>query len=81
MKENYDNNKEFKITRIFSSKIYMCFFLSPVPKCFSFLLCLFLYRKNMVSTNTKILKPGSKKFSITVSQNASICVLPLLSNY
>ena len=29
----------------------------------------------------KILKPGSKKFSITISQNASICVLPLLSNY
>ena len=27
------------------------------------------------------LKPGSKKFSITISQIASICVLPLLSNY
>ena len=29
----------------------------------------------------KILKPGSKKFSINISQNASVCVLPLLSNY
>ena len=29
----------------------------------------------------KILKPGSKKLSINLSRNASICVLPLLSNY
>ena len=29
----------------------------------------------------KILKPGSKKLSIIISQNASACVLPLLSNY
>ena len=29
----------------------------------------------------QILKPGSKKFSITISQNALICVLSLLSNY
>ena len=34
-KENYDNNKEFKI-RIFPSKIYMCFLWSLVSKCFSF---------------------------------------------
>ena len=29
----------------------------------------------------KTLKPGSKKFLIHISQNTSICVLPLLSNY
>ena len=51
MKENYDNNKEFKITRFFPSKIYMCSLWSLVFKCFSFLLRLFSYRKSMVSTN------------------------------
>ena len=51
MKENYDNNKEFKITIIFPSKIYMCFLLSLVSKYFTFPLSLFTYRKNMVSTN------------------------------
>ena len=49
---DYDNNKEFKMTRIFPPKIYMCFVWSLVSKCFSFLLRLFLYRKSMVSTNT-----------------------------
>ena len=51
MKKNYDNNKEFKITRIFHSKIYMCSVWSLVSTCFSFLLRLFLHRENMVSTN------------------------------
>ena len=50
MKENYHNNKEFKIKRIVPSKIDMRSFWRLVSKCVSFLLRLFLYRKNMVST-------------------------------
>ena len=51
-KENYDNNDEFKIRRVFPSKVYMCSLLSLVSISFTFLLRLFLYRKNMISINT-----------------------------
>ena len=52
MNENYGNNKELKIARIFPSKIYMCSLLSLISIYFTFVLLLFLYRKNMVSADT-----------------------------
>ena len=56
MKENYDNNKEIKITRFFPSKIYMCSLSSLVP---SLVLFVFIPQKHgfytppffLVSTN------------------------------
>ena len=51
-KENYENNDKFKIRRVFPSKVYMCSLLSLVSMSFTFLLCLFLYLKNMISINT-----------------------------
>ena len=60
MKEHYNNNKEFKTARIFPSKINMSLW-SLVSNCFSFLLRLFLYCENMVSTTTLIFFLSPKK--------------------
>ena len=43
MKENYDSNKEIKITRFFPSKIYMCSLSSLIP---SLLLFVFIPQKH-----------------------------------